>query len=420
MNLRARNHIRNPRFLIRVAILVLAAGLLLPQAVAAYQLRAALRDLEQYHPESGRSRLETCLTVWPKVELVRRLASRASRQAGDLVDADVQIREAQRLKRGTSDEIAFEWALLQATDGNVRDVEDYLQKHADSHPEDAGLVWEALTEGYLRNFRILDAMACVQHWLTGSPDNVRALELRGRTFVVGKGVKRGSDDYRRVLELDPSRDQTRLLFIRALLDLGGYGEAVPHLELLMKSRPDDTEAPVLLARCFNMLDRKAEARRLLEEVVAKHPDDALALRTLGQFALSEGQASAAEGYLRKAAAGLPNDYTANWFLYESLRQQGKPDAAAQLKVAEQVRDRSERIGELRSRKMAEQPLEPGLQVEMALLLMRSGQTETAVGWLQSALLLDPNFKPAHAALAEHYSKTGRADLAEQHRRLAAD
>lgn len=412
--------LKRPRFLIRLAIALVAIGLAVPHAAAAWQYRAALRDLDRFHPEEARRRLETCLAVWPKLESVRRLASRASRQAGDLEGADEQIHLAQRLNGGTSDEIAFEWALLQAADGNVRIVEDYLQKQADARPEDAGLVWEALAEGYLRSFRILDAMACLEHWLTSSPDNVRALELRGRTFIVGKGVKRGSDDLRRVLELDPTRVDARLRFTRALLDLGSYGEAVPHLELLMKSRPDDPEVPVRLARCFNMLDRKPEARRLLEDVVAKHPDDALALRTLGQFALSEGRAGDAEAYLRRAAAGLPNDYTANWFLYEALRQQSKPEAATQLKVAEQVRDRSERIGELRSRKMAEQPLEPGLHVEMASLLQRSGQPEAAAGWLQSALLLDPNFKPAHAALAEHYSKTGKLDLAEEHRRRAAD
>ena len=89
-------------------------------------------------------------------------------------------------------------------------------------------------------------------------------------------------------------------------------------------------------------------------------------------------------------------------------------------MAEAVRERSERIGELQSRKLAEQPLDPALHVEMATLLIRSGQTELARSWLQSALALDAKFRPAHAALADLYAKEGRTDLAEEHRKLAVE
>jgi tetratricopeptide (TPR) repeat protein len=406
------------RVAVRLLIVALLIALAAPHAWAAWQYRKAEADLARFHPVEARRRLDTCLAVWPRIESVHLLASRASRGAGDFEDADARLRTAQKLHGGPSDELAFEWALLQATGGNVREVEPYLQHEADARPAESWLVWEALAEGYLRTYRILDAMSVLEHWLAGDKDNVRALELRGRTFITGKGVKRGSEDLRRVLELDPDRDDTRLRLTRALLDLGAYSEAVPHLERLRSRRPDDLEVPVRLARCLNMLNRREEARQTLEEVLAKDADNGLALRTLGQFAMSEGQPVAAEPYLRKAAAAMPNDYQANWLLYESLRQQGKPEAAAQLKLAEQARDRSERLGELQSRRLAEQPLDPALHVELATLLLRSGQTELALSWLNSALALDSKFKPAHAALVELYTKRGQPDLAEEHRRLA--
>ena len=56
---------------------------------------------------------------------------------------------------------------------------------------------------------------------------------------------------------------------------------------------------------------------------------------------------------------------------------------------------------------------------MATLLMRTGRTELAVSWSGSAGL-DAKFRPAHALLAEHYSRIGRTDLADEHRRLAAE
>lgn len=399
---------------------MLLAALAAPHAWAAYQYRSARSDLARYHPEAARRKLQTCLTVWPQWASARLLAARASREAGDLEDADLQLRACQRIEQGSSDEIAFEWALLQATGGNVREVETYLQKKVDQSPENSPLVWEALAEGYLRSYRILDAMSCLEHWLVGDPVNVRALELRGRTFVTGKGLKRGSDDFRRVLELDPTRDDARMRFTRALLDLGGYDEAIPHLERLAKARPDDPEIRVRLARCLNMLRRGDEARRTLEDVLTQHPENAMALRTLGQFSLTEGQPAAGERYLQRAAALLPNDYQSHWLLYESLRQQGKPEAAVQLKVAEQVRERSERLGELQSRRLADFPLDPALHVEMATLLMRSDRSEVAVSWLQSALALDPKFRPAHAALAEYFERSGQKALAEEHRKQAAE
>ena len=420
MRVRALHRLASRRGLLPILGVALLLGLAAPHAWAAYQYRSARTALIHYHPEEARRRLQTCLTIWPRFAPARLLASRASREAGDLEDADLQLRECQRIEEGSTEEIAFEWALLQASYGNVREVEPYLQKQADQQPERAHLVWEALAEGYLQSYRILDAMSCLEHWIARDPDNVRALELRGKAFVTGKGVKRGTDDFRRVLELDSSRDDARMRLTRALLDLGGYDEAIPHLERLAKARPEDPNIRVRLARCLNMLRRGDEARRALEGVLAEHPDHAMALRTLGQFSLTDGQPAEAERYLRRAAAGMPNDYQSHWLLYEAVRQQGKPEAVAQLKLAEQIRERGERMGELQSRHLAEQPLDPALHFEMATLHLRSGRTDLAVSWLQSALALDANFRPAHAALADHYERTGQKELAEQHRKLAAE
>ena len=408
------------KWLRRIAIVGLMVGLAGPHVVAAYQYRAAHRDLARFHPAAARSRMETCLRTWPKSAGVRISASRAARQAGDLDDAAEQLLLARRLVGEPTDDLAFEWALLQASAGHVREVESYLQSQAERRPAESHLVWEALAEGYLRTFRTVDAMSCVEHWLGASPENVRALELRGQIYILGRGVKRGSDDFRRTLELDPTRDDTRGRLTRALLDLGAYGEAVPHLEHLMKSQPDDAEVPVRLARCFNMLDRKSEAQQLLRSVLDRHPEHGFALRALGQFALTDGNPAEAEIHLRKAAAALPADYQAHWLLYEAVRQQGKPDAAALLKDAEVVRDRSERIGELQSRRLAEQPLEPALHVEMALLLLQTGKDDIAITWLQSALSLDAKFRPAHRLLADLYSRKNQPDLAAAHRKLAEE
>jgi tetratricopeptide (TPR) repeat protein len=402
-------------------VVVVLAGLAAPQAWAWYQLRAARLALAQYRPALARGHLERCLAVWPSSPQVHLLASRAARQSGDLEDADRHLRACQRLLGTASDDVALEWALLQATGGNPREVEEYLQRRAEQHPEQAPLVWEALVVGYIRIYRILDALNFLEHWLRLAPDDLRALELRGRAYRAGRAAARAADDYRRVLELDPSRDEVRWPLARCLLQMGSYEEAVDELKRVERLRPDDPDVQVSLARAYNMLDRPDEARAVLQRVLEDHPDHGLALRTLGQIALVRKRPAEAEPWLRKACRALPGDYEAHWFLFQALTQMQRGKEADEAKQkAEEIRDRASRLGELRTRRMSEQPLDPALHVEMGVLELRSGHDEVGESWLRSALNLDPRYAPAHSALAEMYQRKGDRARAEEHRRLARE
>lgn len=407
--------------LIALSAIVLVLGVAAPHALAWHQLRQARRSLTAYHPDAARSSLEACERRWPWSASVHLLASQAARQVGDLEAADRELRTAQRIT-GATPETAFEWALLQAAGGNVREVEEYLQRDINRMPEAASLAWEALVEGYLRVYRTRDAMNCLDVWLKREPDNVRAIELRGRTFVTGKGVVRGAADFRRVLELDPTRINARWRLVECLLNLGAYDEAANHLEFFHREKPDDPEVASRLARCYNVLNRRDEARALLDRMLAVYPDHPACLRTRGQIALTDPadpHAAEAETWARRAAERLPEDYHTQWLYYESLRRQGKDAAArAQLRTAEAVKDRAERFSELSSRGLAEHPLDPALHYEMGVLLIETGHGEVGERWLLSALSLDPDHKPAHAALARYYEKMSKPSLAAEHGKRA--
>lgn len=421
---RVPRRILTRRLVLRAAAAVLLAGILVPQAWAWYQFRAAKSELAKFHPHEARLALDRCLKVWGDRVPVRVLASRSSWQEGDPETAFAEIRRAQRLLDGASQETALEWALIQASAGNVNDtgIEQFLQKQAEQAPATTGpLVWEALAVGYLRAFRTIDAMACLSHWLKREPHNVRALELRGATYVSGKGVVKGTEDFRRVLELDPNRWATRWRLIEGLLALGSYEEAAGHLERFAQNNRDDPAIASRLARCYNMLGRPDEARRVIDGALAAHPDDVDCLRTRGHLAMTSRDPDpvAAEPFLRRAAALAPEDYQSQNLLFQSLQQQGKVEEAKErLKIAEAIRERGERIGELTSRKLAEFPLDPALHYETGKLLLQSSRPESAIGSLQTALQLDPNHKPSHAALAEYYQKRGDAIRAAFHRARA--
>ena len=109
----------------------------------------------------------------------------------------------------------------------------------------------------------------------------------------------------------------------------------------------------------------------------------MALRTRGQFALADQRPDQAEAWLSRAVQAMPNDYQTRWLLAQSLQQQKKEhEAKVQLSIAESMKATTERIGDLRSRKLSEQPLDPALHYEMGILLMRSGQVEIGARWLE--------------------------------------
>jgi tetratricopeptide (TPR) repeat protein len=189
------------------------------------------------------------------------------------------------------------------------------------------------------------------------------------------------------------------------------------LEYFDRLTPNNPDVLVPMARCYNMLDRREQARQTLDAVLEAHPDHKLALRTRGQFALADRQPDRAEQYLLRAVAVWPDDYQTNWLLKQALQEQNKTEAAAaRLQIAEEIRKRAERLGELRGRKLSEQPLDPALHYEMGLLLLRSNQSAIAENWFLSALSLDRDYAPAHAALAELYEKRGDHAKAAEHRR----
>lgn len=404
---------------IRLAALLLVAALVVPQIWAWYQLQTARKALAKYDPAPARKALASCERVWGYRVSVHLLACRAAWQDGDTEAAMGELRAAQRLVGQATSDTAFEWALVQASAGNVREVEEYLQKRTEESPETGPFVWEALALGYLRLFRTPDAMSCLNHWLKNDPNNVRALELRGQTFVAGKGVVRGTEDYRRVLELDPTRTTTRRRLIDCLLALGGYEEAAANLERIVADRQDDSATAPRLARCYIMLGRADDARQLIDASLAKNPNDALCLRTLGQIELASKHPASAENVLRQAVSLAPDDYQSQQLLFQALQQQGKvEEAKAQLVAAEAVRERVARIKELSSRKLAEFPLDPALHYEMGKLLIESGHPEVGERWLLTALSIDEDHRPSHAALAAYYESRGDRVKAENHRNRA--
>jgi tetratricopeptide (TPR) repeat protein len=409
---------RRPVVLLGVLAVLVALAVAGPYLWGWYHWSAAQSALARYHTAKARQHLQRCQWLWPNSPAVHLLAARADRRAGELEAAQAHLQKCQRLQ-SISEEVVMEGALLHVVGGDLPEYEEYLQARMHKEPALAPLIWEGLTAGYLRMCRISDALACLEAWLTAEPDNVQALFLRGRLYRQIQVVQKYVPEFRRVVELDPERDDAREYLAGGLLEVGRFDEALSHLDSLLQRRPRDPELLVQMARCRNGLGQMKQARELLDEVLAEHPDHAAALRAYGQMTRQAGQLEEAEKWLRRAARVLPYDYSVQYGLQAVLKELGKTEAAKeQLARAQELKDRRERLAEISQRKLSERPYDPALHYELGKLLTSLGQEESGAVWLHSALRQDPNYQPAHAALADYYEKTKDEEQAAYHREQA--
>jgi Flp pilus assembly protein TadD len=164
---------------------------------------------------------------------------------------------------------------------------------------------------------------------------------------------------------------------------------------------------VTLARCRDLLGQQEEAEKILDDVLARQPDFPPALAERGKLAMREGQMADAERFLREAADSPPADYQLHYRLYQCLVQNGKTEEAREeQELMKRLEADLRRINEIMSRQMQQTPHDAALHCEVGMLTLRSGTPQEAVRWFQSALKEDPDYAPAHEALADYYQQIG--------------
>ncbi len=387
------------RFVLIVLLLCGAAGFAAVQVWVWYHYRAAQASLAHYHFTEARNHLTIVLRAWPRSESVHLRAARAARMAGAFDEAEQHLHICQQARLPLPG-VLLEWALLRAQKGELDAVEKYLQDLLRQGAEQS-LPWiqEALIEGYIRTYRLGTAKAGIEDWLRRYPDDTQALFLQGNLWQQAQETQTALASYRRVVELDSQRDDARWRLAQCLLPLGLYEEANLHLEYLHRRYPHNAEMTVDLAAARFKQGQLAEARQLLDAVLAEHPDDEAALRERGRLALADESAAAAEKWLRQAQKLNPHDAQLLPLLSAALEHQGKHDEAQVFLDRSQQNDRDfRRLGQICLHELGKRPGDPTLYSELGTLLLRLGYTEAGRNWLLLALQEDPNCAPARAAL----------------------
>jgi predicted Zn-dependent protease len=387
--------------------------------------RAAYHALTDQDFARAAADLKTCLTYWPDDPELHFLTARTLRRAALVGSADPDWEEqalghltaCERLSYPPED-VALEKTLLRAMRGDLEAVETHLVTLlAQKHP-DTPFILETLVPLYLARFQVPRALLCTAQLLGEEPDHPWAYTWRGmvRDLLLSNG--QAADDYRHALDLKPDLDEARRRLAEDLLLAQQYDAARTHLERLLQHQPDNPEVMLGLARALHGQGQMAAASELLDRLLTTEPANGLALQERGKIALELGRLDEAEALLRRALERVPDQPQLNYALFQCLLQKGRREEAARYRARYEKLDADGQ----RFRKVAEQlrrsPQSTDLRAEAGALLVRHDQTAQGLGWLASALQLDPSHPLAHLALAEHYARQGQPDAAAYHQRLA--
>jgi predicted Zn-dependent protease len=401
-----------------LALIGFGIALIARQAWASYHVRGGRACLDRYHNREAYDHLQAALTVWPGDRPTLFLAARAARR---LSAFDEARHDLEQCRGWNDDDLTLERALLDAQRGDVDAVGKFCRAQIDAGSPATPLILEALAAGDIRTYRLNDAEQVTRQWLERAPDNPQAVYLDALVAERRDKLSDAAAGFRRVLQLDPSRDDARQHLAGVLVDLLQPEEALPQLEYLRRRLPNDANAQFGLARCREQLGQPAEAEKELDDLLARHRYFVAAVVERGKLDLQAGRLDAAEARLRDAVRHGPGDHQAHYLLQQCLLQQGKMsearDLTAPMKKIEQDNDLYHDIVTVR---LQLAPHDPSLHYELGRILLHGGAVEEGLAWLQSALQEDPGYGPAHEALAEYYEALGNQGLASRHRTLAAE
>ena len=401
------------------ALLLLPAGLMLAGYLwASWHSREAQRATQRRDLARAQEHWAQCLKVWRWSAAAYLEAARAARRAGEYDQAEAYLRSCRQLG-GASEAIAVEQLLLRALNGELPKVEGFLVSRIRQDHPDTVHILEVLTPAYLQSYQLGNAKECVRWWLEREPDRIQAWLLRAQVFDRLNSRQEALESYQRVLELEPDNDEARLQMAGHLAHANRPHEAVDHFEYLRNTLGNVPPVLLGLARCRRALNQPEEARQLLQTLLAEHPGSWAAMADLGRLALDAGQTEEAANWFRRAAQLRPYEKDVQYGLYQCLERLGQRAEAQQvLAHLKRIEADHSRLADL-AREIAFAPRGAALRCEAAEILLRNGQEDEALRWLESALVEDPYHAPTHQSLATYFERTGDQERAARHHRLAA-
>ena len=174
---------------------------------------------------------------------------------------------------------------------------------------------------------------------------------------------------------------------RLLLSLNNPESARPHLQELQLHHGDDPEVQLLQAQVLRLEGKAEEATGLLDRLLQTHPHHAAALNLYSQLVCEREppRYDEAERLLRLALTENPSQFRILYALHKCLENQGKEKEAAEIRNRlDQMERDIRRLEDLRYRGGVRTPNDPQLHCELGEILLRLGNEDAAMVWLNRA------------------------------------
>jgi predicted Zn-dependent protease len=397
----------------------LGAYLIAKEVRARSHYRDALAAIERRDFRDALFHLEQCREAWPTDRDVALLTARTARRAGELEAAQRLVDEADRLGCAQED-VFLERALLLVQQGGLGEAQGYLLHRFRSEDPNLGLIAEVLAPIYVRMHDGPLASELLDAWARREPTNHLPHLLKGELFSRLNRRYAAQVSLAEAYRLAPDDPEVRERYAQILVELKRHAEARTHLEWLIERGHGSVNVRLSLAHCCAILGDEDIARRMLTELTQEAPSDSRVLAEQGRLELEAGRPGAAERSLRQAAALEPFEPMICHNYARCLEQLGKTEEAEiQRKRLKEIEASLKRMQELMEAITAK-PHDPKPRLEAGLIMIRNGQGNAGVRWLETALEQDPNHVPTHEALSDYFTKVGDLHKADIHRRLARE
>lgn len=208
-----------------------------------------------------------------------------------------------------------------------------------------------------------DAYGGFQRAAELEPENLEALLGLGRMYLLGNDAAKAEEISGKVLRLDPSSRDGKLLRVGAMLRAKRFGEARAQLAELLAADPVNEDALVALSVAYAEEDNLAEALAVIRGGIAARPESRVLHFRAASLAADSGNMTAAESHLLKLRALDPENR--------------------------------------------------GVMVLLASLYERMGDTARVEGILRDLLHADPAVEESRLRLVDYLMRNGKAEEAQK-------
>ena len=382
-----------------------------------YRLAQARSALRAHEDERALLHLEAARRLNPRFAETRLLLARAYRRTGRFDQVPDQLRRAFKFGAPQKRVQREEW-LTYAQSGQFRKADPHLSGMLRDPGDDGAEICEAFVKGYFLTYRFDRALQLIDAWERDFPEDPQPHLYRGIYWEHFSNWNEAKKEFRLAWKMAPERNDIILHLAALLVRLHHYDEAEPLFLRYLKSDPDNPAVLSGWAKCQLLMGNTEEARRIFRRVLDIDADHFATRLAMGQLERAAARPQEALRWLKPVCEERPWDTEARYALATVLQSSGEQDAARRhFQFVSKARE-GMLNAPLLTRKLLDQPRNTELRYRLGMVLLKYDNPTHGVVWLQSVLELQPNHRPAHAALAAYFAKDGQRALAEYHRRFA--